>query len=86
MTKPITWTPDAQSALERINGRIFCTVTEAAALLDVDARTMRGALKRGDIPGLRTGSTWRVPTSWLREKAQITQAEEACDHTKPERP
>lgn len=79
MTKPITWTPDAQGALERISGRLFCTTTEAAAVLDIDARTLRSALDRGDVPGVRTGSTWRVPTSWLRQQARIIEARGASD-------
>ncbi len=74
MTKPVTWTPDAEAALRRIGGRLFCNTTEASALLGVDPRTLRGALERGEVPGVRTGATWRIPVAWLRREAGVDAA------------
>jgi excisionase family DNA binding protein len=71
MTAPITWTPSAREALERIRTKLFASSTEAAAILDVDPRTLRGAIERGEIPATRAGSNWRVPVSWLSEQAGL---------------
>jgi len=71
MTKPITWTPDAKDALKRITGRLFATVTEAAAVLEQDPRTVRKAIIAGEIPAVRAGSTYRVPTKWIFEMAGV---------------
>jgi excisionase family DNA binding protein len=69
MTAPVTWNPSAQAALERIEGMLFATTTEAAAVLGIDARTLRKAIEAGDIPATRAGKTYRIPTIWLREQA-----------------
>ena len=53
-----------------ITGRNFVSVPDAADFLGVDKRTIRQAIKSGEIPATRVGSVWRVPTSWLREAAQ----------------
>jgi excisionase family DNA binding protein len=71
MTKPITWTPDAVAALERLDGRLFATTTEAAAVLRYDPRTLRAGIESGEIPGVRAGSTWRIPVTWLRQAAGL---------------
>lgn len=71
MTLPITWTPGAQAAIERIEGRLFATTTEAAAILRYDHRTIRRAIEAGEIPAVRAGSTYRIPTGWLREQAGL---------------
>lgn len=70
MTKPVTWSVTAAEALKRLDGRLFATVTEAAAVLHYDHRTVRAACTAGDVPAIRVGSTWRIPTAWLREQAQ----------------
>jgi len=71
MTAPVTWTPDAQAALKRLAGRLFATTSEAAAVLSCDPRTLRAAIESGEIPGVKAGSTWRVPTAWLRKAAGL---------------
>ena len=71
MTKPVTWTPDAETALERIDGKLFATTTEAGAVLRYDHRTIRKAIEAGEIPAVRAGATWRIPVAWLREQAQL---------------
>jgi excisionase family DNA binding protein len=71
MTAPATWRPSAREALDRIKTKLFADTTEAAAILDLDPRTLRAALERGEIPGTRAGNTWRVPVAWLREQARL---------------
>lgn len=66
MTAPITWTPSSEAALARLDGRLFATVTEVAAILRYDARTVRKAIEAGEIPALRAGSTYRITVEWLR--------------------
>lgn len=72
MTKPVTWTLGAQAALARLEGRLFANTSEASAILDIDPRTLRRAIEDGSVPAVRTGANWRVPVSWLREKAQLS--------------
>jgi len=69
MTKPIAGAPNAEATLQRLGQRLFATTTEAAAVLRYDARTVRRAIAAGEIPAVRAGSTYRIPTAWLR--AQI---------------
>jgi len=71
MTKPVTWSLSAETALERIKGRLFATTTETAQILRYDARTLRRAIGAGEIPAVRAGTTFRIPTAWIREQAQV---------------
>ncbi len=68
MTKPVTWNPSADAALERLDGKLFASTTECAAILRYDHRTIRKAIEAGEIPAVRFGSTYRVPAEWLREQ------------------
>jgi excisionase family DNA binding protein len=74
MTAPVTWTPSAAAALERLEGRLFAKTPEVAAVLRCDVRTLRKAIAAGEIPAVRVGPEYRIPTAWLREKAQLTTA------------
>jgi excisionase family DNA binding protein len=69
MTRPIAGTPGAEATLRRLGERLFATTMETAAVLRYDARTVRRAIEAGEIPAVRAGSTYRIPTAWLR--AQI---------------
>lgn len=71
MPEPVTWTPSAAEALKRLEGRLFATTTEAAAILRYDARTLRKAIDAGEIPCVRAGATRRIPVSWLTEQARL---------------
>ncbi|MGH3220226.1 MAG: helix-turn-helix domain-containing protein [Streptosporangiaceae bacterium] len=71
MTQPTSWTPSAEAALARLDGRLFATTTETAALLGYDPRTLRKGIEGGDIPAVRAGATFRVPVSWIREQARL---------------
>ena len=54
-----------------LGDRLFADVPETAALLRIDERTCRRSIERGEIPAIRTGQRWRVPTSWLRSAAGL---------------
>jgi excisionase family DNA binding protein len=69
MTAPVTWSPSAQAALDRLKDKLFATTTECAAVLRYDARTLRKAIEEGSIPAVKAGSTYRIPTAWLRQQA-----------------
>jgi len=70
-TKPVTRSPSALAALERLDGKLFATTTETAAVFRYNYRTVMKAIEDGDIPAVRYGSTWRIPTAWIREQASI---------------
>jgi excisionase family DNA binding protein len=55
---------DAQAVLN--SGKLFATVQETAVILRIDERTLRSMIKRGEVPSIRAGSQWRIPTDWLR--------------------
>jgi excisionase family DNA binding protein len=69
MTAPLTWDSSPQAALKRLEGKLFATTTECAAVLRYDARTLRKAIASGDVPAVRAGGTYRIPTAWLRKQA-----------------
>lgn len=50
---------------ESVKGLVDASV--AAPLLRVSVRTVRRAVDRGQIPGLRIGSLVRVNAAWLAE-------------------
>lgn len=51
-------------------GRLFLTIPHAAPLLDADVRTLRRACQAGEIPAIKVGVIWRIPTAWIREQAR----------------
>jgi len=71
MTAPVTWSTDAETALGRLEGRLFATTTETAAIVGCDARTIRKMITAGEIPSVPIGSTRRVPVAWIREQARL---------------
>lgn len=62
---------------DQLASQLFADVPEVAALLRIDQRTVRRSIEAGDIPAIRTGQRWRVPTSWLRQQAGIATPETA---------
>ena len=55
--------------LDDLDGRLFASTTEAAAILDgLDPRTVRRAIATGEIPSRRVGNKLLVPVAWLREQ------------------
>jgi|HubBroStandDraft_2_1064218.scaffolds.fasta_scaffold11006_3 excisionase family DNA binding protein len=71
MTAPVTWDGSAAEALARLEGRLFATVPEAAAILRYDPRTLRAAIVAGEVPAVRAGATYRVRVAWLRSQAGL---------------
>jgi excisionase family DNA binding protein len=71
VVQPVTWSPSAKAALERLQGKIFATTTETAAVLRYDARTLRKAIEAGEVPAVKAGSTYRIPTAWIRQQAGL---------------
>lgn len=53
------------------DGRLFATAPETAAVLRCDHRTVLRMLEAGQIPGIKTGRVWRIPTAWLRAQARV---------------
>jgi hypothetical protein len=70
MTKPVTWTPAAQTAIERLQGRLFASTTEVCAIIGCDVRALRRGIESGDVPATRVGQRYYIPTAWIREQAQ----------------
>ncbi len=66
----MTEVPDLQVA----RGRLFGTVTEVAAVLEVDPRTVRHGITAGTIPSVKVaGNTIRVPwVPFLRDVCGLT--------------
>jgi excisionase family DNA binding protein len=54
-----------------LDGRLFLTPAEVAALFDADPRTIRKAAQEGKIPGTKVGAFWKIPTSWVRQQAGL---------------
>lgn len=48
-----------------LRGRLFCTVPEAAQVLELDPRTLRRAIEAGDFPAVRVHGTVRVAVAHL---------------------
>ena len=36
-----------------------------AVIMGADERTIRSAIRAGDIPAVRVGQRWKVPVNWL---------------------
>jgi excisionase family DNA binding protein len=54
------------TTLEDLKDRHFGLAPEAAAILELDTRTVIEAIKRGEIPATKVGRQYRIPTAWLR--------------------
>ncbi len=64
--------------LEDLQGRTFAEVWQAATILSRDPRTIRKAIKAGEIPAVRLGPRYSIPVDWLRAAA----SGEAADPTR----
>jgi excisionase family DNA binding protein len=51
----------------------FNTVEETAAVLRADRKTVYDAIARGEIPVVRLGRAIRVPGTWLRQAAGLSE-------------
>ena len=64
-----------RDVLADLQGKLFADVPEIAVLLRIDQRTVRRSIEAGDIPGIRTGQRWRVPTAWVFQAAGLETTE-----------
>ena len=66
--------------LHNLHGRLFASVPEVSAILGLDqqGRTVRKAIRAGEIPFVRVGATYRIPVSWLREQAALPESDAAA--------
>jgi excisionase family DNA binding protein len=62
----------SETSADPLGGKLFADVPETAAFLRYDQRTVRRAIEAGDIPAIKVGERWRIPTRWLREQAGIS--------------
>jgi excisionase family DNA binding protein len=67
-----------RTAAEVLDGNLFADVPETAEILRYDERTVRRAIEAGEIPAVRAGERWRVPTAWLRAQARIGDSDAAA--------
>jgi excisionase family DNA binding protein len=56
-------------SIEDLKGRSFATVEEVAKILQLDRRTVRSACQDGEIPHVKTAGVYRIPVSWILQKA-----------------
>lgn len=61
-------------SLDDLEGRTFATVSEYAAIMRLDPRTVVSAIKAGDIPAIRNGQQYRIPTAWIKAAASAGSA------------
>jgi excisionase family DNA binding protein len=54
-----------------VGDHLFTTVPVVAKLLDLDERTVRRGIERGELPGFRVGSTIRIPVAELARLAGL---------------
>lgn len=52
-------------------GRLFVGVSEIAEVFGWDERTIRKAIKVGEIPATKAGATYRVPVAWVHSQALL---------------
>ena len=51
----------------------FNTVDETATVLRTNRKTVYDAIARGEIPVVRLGRAIRIPGSWLRQAAGLSE-------------
>ncbi len=48
-----------------LDGRMVATVTDVAAFLEIDPRSVIRGCESGDIPAVKVGRVWRIPVPKL---------------------
>ena len=67
--------PSARDVLADLEGKLFATVPEAAAVLRSDPRSVRRSIAAGAIPAQPVGPRKLVPVAWLRQAAGLEPGE-----------
>lgn len=57
--------------------KVLLSVQEAAAATGLDEKTVRSAVGRGEIPGMRIGRLIKIPRWWVERQAHGVQSERA---------
>ena len=65
----------ARDVLAELEGNLFASVPQAAAVLRSDPRSVRRSIAAGDIPATRVGPRSLVPVAWLRQAAGLETSE-----------
>jgi excisionase family DNA binding protein len=68
---------------EELRGRVVITVAEYAATFCADERTVRRAIRDGQIQGLQVGDTWRIPVAPLLRQCGLENSEAADTTPRP---
>jgi excisionase family DNA binding protein len=58
-----------------VGNRLFTNVPVVAKLMDLDERTVRHGIERGEIPAVRVAQRYRIPVAALARLAQIAELE-----------
>lgn len=58
--------------LADLKGRNFAKVFEVAGIFEKDSRTIRTAIRKGDIPAVRIGGEYAIPVAWVLEQARVS--------------
>jgi len=69
------WSTKAHDVLADLEGKLFATVPEAAAVLRSDPRSVRRSIAAGAIPATEVGPRKLVPVAWLRRAAGLETSE-----------
>jgi hypothetical protein len=58
------------AALAALEGRLWATPAQVAAVLERDVKSVYFGLERGDIPSIRVGPRYQISVAWLRRAAE----------------
>jgi excisionase family DNA binding protein len=62
-----------------VGNRLFTTVSVVAELMDLDERSVRRGIERGDLPGIRVGTAIRIPVAALVKLAGLEREGSGAD-------
>lgn len=82
MTKPrLIATGKGRARLPHPEDKPTLTVAEAAPILGVSRNSLYEAVRRGEIPALRVGSRWLLPTAAIRSLLHLDDDDQAAAAT-----
>jgi excisionase family DNA binding protein len=75
-TKPLQIGFGLEELRTIVGDHLFTTVPKVAQLLDLDERSVRRGIQRGELPGIQIGSTIRIPVAELLRLAGLEEDRE----------
>jgi excisionase family DNA binding protein len=60
-----------------VGDHLFTTVAIVARVLDLDERSVRRGIERGELPGIRVGSSIRIPVAELLRLAGLEDTQDS---------